>query len=319
VLCSEFDLSEQIFESIVPSDHPYHYRHRLDLKLLNSKNYGLLIGFSPQNRFRVIPIDACPIARQEISDFLPRLKNEVAQRLTETKKYRVANLTVRCGEDGIVHWGGIGRRSLRMSEKDYFSTEINGLEIFYSLDTFFQANLSILPKLINRIQQLNILEEQTTFLDLYSGVGLFGLSFARLVKKVILIEECPHAVKLAEYNRGVHQFDHMDIIQGKVQDHLPEILLHDQGSHCVAMIDPPRNGLTPKAVEALQNARQLKSLLYLSCNPASLVRDLKSLIEAGWRVQKVIPFDFFPRTKHLETLVFLKPKEELLRRKYEGR
>ena len=95
------------------------------------------------------------------------------------------------------------------------------------------------------------------------------------------------------------------------------ILLTEEGkfSNRVAIVDPPRRGLSESALAALANlsgkdkraGAGLDALLYLSCYPASLLRDLKGLVEKGWKVEKVIPFDFFPKTKHLETLVLLKP------------
>ncbi|MBL7684816.1 MAG: 23S rRNA (uracil-5-)-methyltransferase RumA, partial [Deltaproteobacteria bacterium] len=73
----------------------------------------------------------------------------------------------------------------------------------------------------------------------------------------------------------------------------------------VAMIDPPRKGLYPSVCEALVQSQKLKTLFYLSCHPDSLIRDLKILISGGWKIETVIPFDFFPKTVHLETLVKL--------------
>ena len=73
------------------------------------------------------------------------------------------------------------------------------------------------------------------------------------------------------------------------------------------MIDPPRMGLSREVVNALVRAKNLESLLYLSCHPESLLRDLMFFIEEGWKIEKIVPFDFFPKTEHLETLVLLKP------------
>jgi tRNA/tmRNA/rRNA uracil-C5-methylase (TrmA/RlmC/RlmD family) len=70
------------------------------------------------------------------------------------------------------------------------------------------------------------------------------------------------------------------------------------------LIDPPRGGLAGSAIETLGEAKSLEALFYLSCSPESLARDLKHLAKAGWKVRKIMPFDFFPRTRHLETLVW---------------
>ena len=78
-----------------------------------------------------------------------------------------------------------------------------------------------------------------------------------------------------------------------------------QTAYRVALIDPPRGGLASSAIETLGMAEGLGSLFYLSCSPESLARDLKRLAQVGWQVRKIMPFDFFPRTRHLETLVWL--------------
>jgi tRNA/tmRNA/rRNA uracil-C5-methylase (TrmA/RlmC/RlmD family) len=120
-----------------------------------------------------------------------------------------------------------------------------------------------------------------------------------------MIEECCDSVALAQFNIRYHQLKHARTLVGKVETHLPEVLKELNDRSCVALIDPPRGGLVSSAIETLGQAKDLKSLFYLSCSPESLVRDLKGLTKAEWKVQKIMPFDFFPRTRHLETLVWL--------------
>ena len=166
---------------IVASPREYHYRNRLDLKLVRTRNRDVFIGFAPRDNGRgVIPIEACAIADRAISDFIPALKKEAESKLTE--RYRLANLVVRTGDDRRVLWGGIGRRSCRLNEEDYLWTEIRGRKILYSLDTFFQANLSILSLLIECILALEFWSDTEEFFDLYGGVGLFGIALADKVK-----------------------------------------------------------------------------------------------------------------------------------------
>jgi tRNA/tmRNA/rRNA uracil-C5-methylase (TrmA/RlmC/RlmD family) len=248
-------------------------------------------------------VTVCPIAREEINDFLTVLKEEAVGKLPED--YKTANLVIRVGEEGKVAWGGIGRRSLRMKEEDYFWTTVLGRKIFYSLDTFFQANLSILEKIVSRIESLIEWRHDTVFLDLYSGVGLFGIALADRAKEVVMIEEVGDSVTLARFNVSYHKMDHVKMLEGKVETQLPDVLKELDGKPCVALIDPPRGGLAGSAIETLGEAKSLESLFYLSCSPESLARDLKHLAKVGWKVRKIMPFDFFPRTRHLETLVWL--------------
>jgi len=292
------------FKNIVASPKQYHYRNRLDLRLLKTKDQNIFMGFSPVKGYRVVETDSCMIAEEAVSDFLPALKSQAKAKLP--LKYRNANLVVRTGDDGRVFWGGIGRRSLKMKEEDYFWTQISGKKIFYSLDSFFQANLSILPLLIEKIKGLKVLDKKTSFFDLYGGVGFFGVVLFDCVKDVVLFEENIYATRLAAYNIRYHHLKNFTIIEGKIEDHLDRL---SDGSSLrrVALIDPPRAGLSAKAAQYLAQKKIFNALFYLSCHPKSLVRDLAVFINNGWAIKTIIPFDFFPRTKHMETLALLTP------------
>jgi tRNA/tmRNA/rRNA uracil-C5-methylase (TrmA/RlmC/RlmD family) len=255
---------------------------------------------------RHIAVESCAIARPEISGFLPALKQMAASRLPQN--YRSANLVVKTDDEGKIHWGGIGRRSLRLPEKDYFWTEIEGQRIFYSLDTFFQANLGILTPLIQTLRPLLSLTPQTCLLDLYAGVGLFWVVFASEVKGVWAVEESGSAICVAEHNLRYHGFSNVFLREGKTEDCSEEILAELAGAPLAAIVDPPRQGLSPRALGKLSQARTLNPLIYVSCHPNALVRDLRGFLTAGWRADRIVPIDFFPKTRHLEVVVRLEPE-----------
>lgn len=305
LFAEKLGLGPELFDSIVASPQPYHYRNRLDLTLRRRRD-GIMLGFQVAAARKMIEVEACPIARREISEFIPQLKLDAVAKLPSD--YRNANLVVRTGEDGRVLWGGIGRRSLSLQEKDYFWTTVRGRKIFYSLDTFFQANLFILPALMDVIEKYAAFDSQTCFLDLYSGTGLFGLAFADKASKVFMIEENGPSTEAAAYALRFHSLTHAVIRTGKVETELPAVLgeLKDE-KRVIAIVDPPRHGLSVSALEAIAAEKRLEKLFYLSCLPESLARDLVLFKEKGWKIEKVIPFDFFPRTHHLETLVLLTP------------
>jgi tRNA/tmRNA/rRNA uracil-C5-methylase (TrmA/RlmC/RlmD family) len=305
LLSDSIKCEDGIFEPIVASPKPYRYRNRLDLKLQRTKGREIYIGFTPKDRRHgVVPIEDCPIAQDEIAQFIPTLKREAIEKLPNT--YRLANLVVRTGDDQRVLWGGIGRRSLELQEEDYLWTEIQGRKIFYSLDTFFQTNLAILPRLFERLRTLDFWNPETCFYDCYGGVGLFGIGLIDKVKKVILVEESAASLKLAKYNVRYHHLQNFEIVPGKVEDGLAGLVELEQGLSSVALIDPPRAGLSKKAINLLTGTKKLNYILYLSCNMEALARDLSAFDKTGWQVNRVMPFDFFPKTKHVETLVLLK-------------
>jgi len=302
-------LEDTVFQPMVPSPVNYHYRHRLDLTFRKTRDGEFLMGFMPENRKKVLEIEECPIAMKPISDFMPALKKSAVERLPES--YKMANLVVRTGGDGRVVWGGIGRHSLRMREEDYLWTEIAGRRIHFSLETFFQANLSILPDLIKTVRERLELTQDTVFFDLYAGVGLFGLSLADDVNQLVLMEDYPASVKIARYNaEKLGMTDKIEFCEARVEKALPWLLQKYHGKKIRAMIDPPRQGLKPEALETLKSCAAsgaLEKWLYLSCYPPALLRDLTELGKAGWVIESVTPLDFFPRTKHIETLVALVP------------
>ena len=297
-------IEDHVFSSIVASPKIYHYRNRLDLKLIHRRNGDVHIGFSSAQRGPLIEVGACPIAMEQVSDFIPRLRAEAAACIP--KDYRMANLTVRCGDGPNVRWGGIGHNSLRLDARDYFFTDISGRRIYYALDAFFQANLSILPNLVGFLRARPMWGGDTVFFDLYGGVGFFGLCLSDLVARVLNIEENVHAIRLAKYNAVANAVDNIEIIEGRMEDVLPDLAARALPGAHVIMVDPPRAGLSDSAIAVLNNVMQAHYLVYLSCDPGSLADNLKDLVAGGWGIDLIKPFDLFPRTRHLETLVILK-------------
>lgn len=305
MLGETLDIQPGVFKPIVGSPKRYHYRHRIDLRLQCTRN-GIFIGYTPASGRGMLPVDSCAIAYESIDKSIPTIKKEALEKLPD--KYRRANLTVRASLDGRVVWGGIGKGSLRMKEKDYLSTRIDGKKIYYAMETFFQANLSILPLLINRLRGFPFLDKDTHFYDLYAGVGLFGVSLADQVKGVLLIEAVPQSITLAQYNIRQNNVTNARLLEGPIEEYLETINKGKKEYKKVAMIDPPRAGLSEKARHRLAAMNTFSHCIYLSCNPQALARDLEVFVKDGWRLTNVIPFDFFPQTRHIETLVVMEKR-----------
>lgn len=295
-----------LFEPIVASPKPYHYRNRLDLKFIRTRDERVLLGFTPGSGRGIAAVEGCSIAERSISEFIPELRKQLEQ--NPVANYRRANIVIRTGDDAKVLWGGIGKRSCRLDPGNYLWTVLDEKKIFYSLDTFFQANLSILPKLFERIRAFDCWQTKPVLYDLYAGVGLFSLALSRQTRKAVLIEESLPSIKLAQHNVEYNRLTHMEIVAGRMEEVLPPLLARDNsGIPKVAIIDPPRAGLSPLALETLAHAKGFTHLFYLSCNPQALARDIKGFTDHGWNVQRIIPFDFFPKTRHVETLVLITP------------
>ncbi len=305
----EIEVKEKELRSLFPDCLPtirspkiYHYRHRLDIAIRRLKTGEIVFGYVHPQTHHTIAINQCPIGMEAISNFIPTLKEEASAKLPP--KYKVANLTIKTGDDGRILWGGIGKQSLKTPVEEALWTIVDGEKIFYSLDTFFQANLSILPLLKQKMTELMRWNKESVLYDLYGGVGLFSVMFAKQVKQVILIEENAGSLRLAEFNKSYHQFNNWDILNGKVEVYLETLKGLTNTENISAIIDPPRAGLSPLVRQTLAESR-IPQLLYLSCNPYSLKEDLKEFLKNGWKIKSTIPFDFFPRTRHLEVLTAL--------------
>ncbi len=149
-------------------------------------------------------------------------------------------------------------------------------------------------------------QKDAIFFDLYCGVGLFGLCVNDLVLKVVNIEENVHAVRVAKYNVSANSITNVEVLEGRVENILPPLLQEASTASNIVMVDPPRAGLSDDAVALLNGLKRTKYLVYLSCGPQELARNLKALKAGGWELLLIRPFDLFPRTRHLETLVILK-------------
>jgi tRNA/tmRNA/rRNA uracil-C5-methylase (TrmA/RlmC/RlmD family) len=139
--------------------------------------------------------------------------------------------------------------------------------------------------------------------DLYCGTGTIGQIVAPRAKEVIGVELIEEAVEAANENAKLNGLDNCTFIAGDVAKVITEVKIKPD----IIILDPPRPGVHPTALKYVIDF-DAKDIVYVSCNPKSLVNDLKMLIEGGYVVEKVILVDLFPQTPHVETLVKLSKK-----------
>ena len=165
---------------------------------------------------------------------------------------------------------------------------------------FFQVNLTAATNLLQTVCSELALQGDERLLDLYSGVGTFALPLARYVHTVLGIEEHSLAVANARKSAAEHQLTNARIVDGRVEHMLSEI---DEDFNCV-ILDPPRRGCHQQVLESLLHSMP-ERMVYVSCNPATLARDLKILVAGGYQVLRVQPIDLFPQTPHIEAVCTL--------------
>jgi len=166
---------------------------------------------------------------------------------------------------------------------------------------FFQTNEPQAGVLLNLVRQEARVGKADRVLDLYCGAGFFGLALARQAREIIGIEENPQSVEAAQASAKHSQIGNARFLAGDLG---PVLAALPAVPGEIAVVDPPREGLLPRALEALK-LRAPKRIVYVSCYPASLVRDFKVLAAAGWRGLSCTPVDMFPHTSHVEVVLTL--------------
>ncbi|MBR5229096.1 MAG: 23S rRNA (uracil(1939)-C(5))-methyltransferase RlmD [Firmicutes bacterium] len=188
--------------------------------------------------------------------------------------------------------------------RDYYNEKIMGLQFKVSAFSFFQTNISAVERLYTEaLDMIDDVEGKTVF-DLYCGTGTITQSLAVRAKKVVGVEIVEDAVLAARDNAKLNGLDNCEFIAGDVLKVLDDIT--DKPD--VIVVDPPRAGMNHKVLPKLLNYG-VDQILYISCNPKTMVDNLRFMEENGYRVVKIKAFDNFPFTKHVETVVLLSKGE----------
>ncbi|MDF2880768.1 MAG: methyltransferase [Clostridiaceae bacterium] len=187
--------------------------------------------------------------------------------------------------------------------EDHITEKILGLEFKMSPFSFFQTNSRGAEKLYSIVKDFIGESKSKVVFDLYCGTGTIGQIVAPQAKKVIGIEIIEEAVKAANENAKLNSLTNCEFIAGDVA----EVIKNVQQKPDLIILDPPRPGVHPKAMDYVIKFNA-PEIVYVSCNPKSLMVDLKSLSEAGYIVEKVVLMDMFPHTPHVETIVLLQQK-----------
>ncbi|HBN83188.1 MAG TPA: 23S rRNA (uracil(1939)-C(5))-methyltransferase RlmD [Clostridiales bacterium] len=177
--------------------------------------------------------------------------------------------------------------------------------------SFFQVNTLQMKVLYDKVKEYAGLTGEEIVWDLYCGAGTIGLYLADQAKKVIGIESVPQAVENAKENTIQNNIRNTEFITGKAEDEINQLIQSTNNIHPdLIIVDPPRKGCHERLLSSLCELRTQK-LIYVSCNPSTLARDLKYLNEHGkYEIKKVQPVDMFPWTEHVETVVLLKRLEK---------
>ena len=286
----------------------YNYRNKIVLHIKEDK-----LGLYKNKSNELIEIDECLLVDDKINNVIKILKKIIK------KEKNLKKATIKLGnttnEVMLILEGKIKDYSELLnkvdlliindkvvSKKDYIISIIGNKKYKISKNSFFQVNQVITEKIYNEIRSNIEKINPKNVLDLYCGTGTIGIYIADLVKNVIGIEVIKDAVLDANFNKELNNIDNISFILGKVEDKIKDI----KDNIDLIIVDPPRSGLDKKVIPVI-NKLKAKNIIYVSCNPITLVRDLK-LLKDNYNIEYIKPYDMFPNTYHVESISVLERK-----------
>jgi 23S rRNA (uracil1939-C5)-methyltransferase len=185
--------------------------------------------------------------------------------------------------------------SVVIAGEDHLTMQVLNRDFRVSAASFFQVNTGMTEKIVNHLlSHLTILPD-TNLLDVYCGVGLFSAFLAPKCKRIIGVESDMSACD--DFIVNLDEFDNVDLYEGRAEDVIPHLEIKPD----VVLVDPPRAGLERGAMDGILRLNP-HTVAYVSCDPSTLARDAARLINGGYRLMDVTPFDLFPQTHHLESI-----------------
>lgn len=284
---------EQEVLPAIPSPKQYAYRSKLTPHFDKPKpGRPLNIGFlKAGTRFNYVDIERCPLVSEPMNETLAALRDETRRQQDRKPFKKGGTLLIREHRDGVT-----------TNPKGIIHEQVGDLTFSFPAGEFFQNNPSILPAFTSYAARKASERGARFLVDAYCGSGLFCLTAARSFEKAVGIEVSEFSVQYAVKNAEANQLENASFVVGDAASIFSQIDF--PGSDSAVIIDPPRKGSNEDFLTQLV-AFAPQTIVYISCNPSTQMRDLKTLLAGGYTIDEVQPFDLFPQTKHLECVVTL--------------
>lgn len=224
-----------------------------------------------------------------------KLTNKFSNIKTIIKNVNNKNTNVILGNKNVIIYGD-----------GYIQDILGEYKFKISPMSFYQTNPIQTEVLYNKVIESANLEEDDILCDLYCGIGTIGIFASKYVRKVYGIEIVEEAIEAAKENAKINSVENIEFMAGDVEKVFSIMLNEKQVVPTVIIVDPPRKGLDAHTIETILNL-EVSRLVYVSCNPATMVRDLK-MLEDKYEVKEIQPVDMFPFTSHVECVAVLKLK-----------
>lgn len=294
-------LDDSVVRPICGAADPWGYRNHL--RFSTGKKYGD-VGYIGRKGYGLLKVEACPIADPWVSELLPKLQGHGAglHQVQVRHSAETGTFLINPAIDAL---------GVPSGQKAYVE-ELGGRRFDVSASAFFQVNHAQAEQMLRLVGEA-LPDRGHLLIDGFAGVGTFAVLFADRFERVLAIEESNSAAKDSE--RNLAQAPNVQMLVGKVEDVLPQL----EERPDAIVLDPPRPGCAPPVLRAIKEF-QPATVVYVSCNPATLARDLRILVDGGYRLDWVTPLDMFPQTGHIECvskLTFVRapeaqPESELL-------
>lgn len=303
-------------QPIISSPSPWNYRNTVQFHL---GQFGEL-GYIHADGEHLLPIEECHLPQGAINELWPQL--ELGE---ESGVYRLgirldtydSLMLIMEGEDpkppefsvdipiSAVYTPSNARLTI-LAGDDHLTFNLLDRNFQVSARSFFQVNTAMAEKMISHLLQHLSFSDETRAIELYAGVGLFSAFIAPHVSLLTAIESSGSACH--DFTTNLDEFENVILYEAEVEDVLQTLKMQAD----LLIADPPRAGLAPAVHDALGTIMPLQ-IAYISCDPATLARDVKKILDKGYRLLSVTPFDLFPQTSHIESInIFelIPPEEE---------
>ena len=295
---------------VFPSQTPFEYRNVAQFHLSADGK----LGFKKRRSEQVLEISTCLLLMPAIARFWPYLSLEPDTGITriEVRQNREEELLVLLqGTDGelpeiavdmpvsLVH--RVKNDTVVLSGDDAIIMTILDTPFHLSAGAFFQVNDDITEKMVQHLLAVVAEKKPNRVMDLYSGAGLFSRFMTPMVEQVTAVES--NTLACRDFIINLDAFENVSLYEGQVEMILPSMEMDAD----LVVCDPPRAGLHKKVVDVLAESA-VRTLVYISCDPATLARDTQRLREKGFEPQSIALFDMFPQTYHFESMLVFSRK-----------
>ena len=260
------------------------------------KNRGFLRHVLIRRAVVTKQILVCIVATEQMLKGSKNFSNELIKAVPEVKTI-VLNINKR--QTSIV----LSKEEKVLFGKGFIVDELCGLTFKISAQSFYQINHEQCENLYNKVVELVRQSAHDTVLDTYCGIGTIGMIVAKEAKSVIGVELNKEAYKDALNNAKMNKIENITFFNADATEYMKKEAAANKRVDCIIM-DPPRSGSTKEFIQAVKVLNP-KSVVYVSCDPHTQVRDLHEFKKIGYHFKDVYLYDMFPHTKHLESIVFL--------------